>query len=104
MPRRKRITANEMIRNGGLMNFRRALRHAARYGTACREAGHLLTLDEYRDWMGLSRSQAFREQQAWRACCGELSVLEVVSTEALESKGFTEDEREETIARELAGG
>jgi uncharacterized protein YjiS (DUF1127 family) len=103
MARRKRITANEMIRNGGLLNFRRAVRHASRYGRACREAGQLLTLDEYRDWMGLSRSQAFREQAAWRACCGDFSVVEVVSTEALESKGFTEEQREELIARELAG-
>lgn len=103
MPRRKRITANEMIRSGGLLNFRRAVRHAARYGKACGEAGRLLGVEEYAEWVGLSRSQAFREQAAWRACCGDYSVVEVVSTEALASKGFTEEQREELIARELAG-
>lgn len=103
MPRRKRMTANQMIRNGGFLNFRRAVRHAARYGAACSKESRLLTLEDYWQITGLSRAQAFREQQAWRACCGDLSVLEVVSTEALQSKGFTEAEREEVIARSLAG-
>ena len=102
MPRRKRMTASQMILNGGLLNFRHAVRHAARYGSACSAEGRLLTLAEYQEVTGLSRAQAFREQKAWRACCGSLSVLEVVSEEALRDKGFTEDEREEVIARELA--
>lgn len=104
MARRARITANEMIRKGGLLNFRRALRHASRYGMACEAAGRLLTLDEYRDVAGLSRSQAFREQAAWRACCGDLSVVEVVSMDALASRGFSEEDREDWIARQLTGG
>lgn len=99
---RKKMTAHRMILNGGVLNFRRAIRHAARFGAACSMEGRLLTLVEYQDVTGLSRAQAYREQQAWRACCGELSVLEVVSEEALRQKGFTEEEREEVIARELA--
>jgi hypothetical protein len=99
---RKKLTANEMIRRGGLLNFRRALRHASRYGQACDMAGKLLTLDEYRDFVGLSRAQAFREQAAWRACCGSLAVFEVVSTDALSKRGFSEEQREDVIARELA--
>jgi hypothetical protein len=104
MPRRKRMTAAQMLLSGGYLNFRRAVRHAARYGAACSVEGHLLTLDEYWALTGLSRSQAFREQAAWRACCGSLSVLEVVSESALAEKGFTEQEREEVIVRQLAGG
>lgn len=103
-PRRAKLTANEMIRNGGLLNFRRSLRHASRYGQACDLASRLLTIEEYGEFVGLSRSQAFREQAAWRACCGRLSVVEVVSSEALEIRGFTEEQREDVIARELAGG
>ncbi len=104
LPERVRISTNEMIRNGGLFNFRRAVRFAARYGQACDLAGRLLTIEEYGEFVGLSRSQAFREQASWRACCGKVSVLEVVSAEALRSRGFSEAEREEAIARELAGG
>jgi len=104
MPRRKRVTANEMIRNGGLINFTKAVAYAAQYGTACSEAGRLLTPDEYGEWVGLSRSQAYRQQRAWRACVPDHSVLEVVSEEALTARGFSEDQREEVIARELAGG
>jgi hypothetical protein len=103
MPRRKKMTANEMIRNGGMGNFRRAVRHAARYGKACRETGRLLDLQEYIEASGLSQAQAYREQAAWRSCCGELSVLEVVSSDALEAKGFTDAQREDVIARSLAG-
>jgi len=104
MPRRKRLTANEMIRNGGYFNFRRAVKHASRYGSACSVAGRLLTLQEYITVTGLSQAQAYREQQSWRACCGSLSVLEVVSEDALADRGFTDGEREEVIAKELAGG
>jgi hypothetical protein len=104
MVRRKRLTANEMIRAGGFLNFRRALKHASRYGQACDIAGKLLTLPQYQEMVGLSRAQAFREQAAWRACCGSYSVAEVVSTEALTKRGFTEAEREALIAEELAGG
>lgn len=102
-PRRAKMTAHRMILNGGFLNFRRAVRHAARYGAACSMEGRLLTLDEYWQTTGLSRSQAFREQQAWRACCPGYSVLEVVGEEALRGRGFTEAQREEVIARELAG-
>jgi len=98
------MTAHQMILNGGFLNFRRSIRHAARYGSACSMAKppRLLTLAEYWEATGLSRAQAFREQQAWRKCCGELSVLEVVSSEALRKKGFTEEQREDVIARELS--
>jgi len=101
---RKKMTAHRMILNGGLLNFRRAVRHAARYGAACsmERPPRLLTLAEYWQVTGLSRAQAFREQQAWRACCGSLSVVEVVSEEALRKKGFTEEQREDVIARELS--
>lgn len=101
---RRKMTAHRMILSGGFLNFRRAVRHAARYGSACAVAGRPLTLAEYWDVTGLSRAQAFREQQAWRACCGDLSVLEVVSEKALRSKGFSEAQREEVIARELSSG
>ena len=100
---RKKVTASSMILRGGLMNFRRSLRFASRYGLAVdalhKELGRLPTLAEYQDFMGLSRAQAFREQQAWRACCGDVTVLEAVSGAALEQKGWTEDEREDAIAR-----
>lgn len=101
---RKRMTANQMILAGGVLNFRRAVRYAARYGTACALEKRLLTLEEYQDVTGISRAQAFKDRAAWRACCGDYSVLEVVSAEALGKRGFTELEREEVIARELAGG
>jgi hypothetical protein len=93
-----------MILNGGLVNFRRAIRHAARYGAACSAGPRLLTVKEYIAASGLSQAQAYRELAAWRACCGDLTVLEVVSSDALVAKGFTEEEREEVIGRELAGG
>lgn len=101
---RKKMTAHRMILNGGLLDFRRSVRHAARFGAACAMEGRLLSLPEYWEVTGLSRAQAFREQQAWRACCGDLSVLEVVSEKALRQKGFTEAQREEVIARELSNG
>jgi hypothetical protein len=96
-------SASEMIRNGGLMNFRRALRHAARYSAQCSKAGRLLTLAEYQSKQGLSRAQAFREQQAWRSCVGaDVSVLDLVNEKALMQKGWTEDQREDAIARWLS--
>jgi hypothetical protein len=104
MPRRRKLTVGQMIEAGGWLNFRRAVRHASRYGRLCREAGRLLDTEEYAAASGLSRAQAYREKQAWRACCGDLTVLEVVSTEALEAKGFTDAEREDVIARSLAAG
>jgi hypothetical protein len=102
MVRRKRLTANEMIRAGGFRNFRTALRHAARYGQACELEGKFLTLMEYQEFTGLGRAQVFREQAAWRACCGKVSVGEVVSSEALTRRGLTEADREAFIAEELA--
>jgi hypothetical protein len=102
MARTKRVTAGEMIVSGGLLNFTRAVRHASRYGLAAEALGHLPDLDEYREFIGISRAQAFREQQAWRRCVGDLGVLDVVSEEALASRGFTEQEREEAIAVWLA--
>jgi hypothetical protein len=101
--RRKKVTAHSMILSGGVLNFRRAVRHAARFGAACSEAGRLLTFAEYVDRGWVSRAQAYKDLAAWRACCGELSVLDVVSSDALDSRGFTEEEREEVIARQLAG-
>jgi hypothetical protein len=98
--KRVRLTAGGMILRGGYLNFRRAIRHAARYSAACELARprRLLTLAEYQEATGMSRSQCFREQQAWRACCGDVTVLEAVSGAALEAKGWTEDQREEAIA------
>lgn len=99
--KRVRLTAGGMILRGGLLNFRRSVRHAARYSAACSTTRprRLLTLEEYQEVTGLSRAQAFREQQAWRACCGDVTVLEAVSGAVLEDKGWTEDEREDAIAR-----
>ena len=104
MPRRKKMTVNEMIRNGGLLNFKRSLRYAARFGEACEILGRPPTLSEYREIHGLSRAQGFRDQSAWRKCVPGLSVLEVVSDGALASRGLGEEDREDLIARELAGG
>lgn len=99
-----RLTAGGMILRGGYLNFRRAVRHAARYSAACDQARprRLLSVAEYQEATGMSRAQCFREQQAWRACCGEVTVLEAVSGAALAKKGWTEQEREEVIARWFA--
>lgn len=104
MAQRKKMTASRMILNGGVLNFRRAIRHAARFGAECRAADppRLLTMPEYIEASGMSRAGAYKALTAWKACCGDLSVLDVVSLEALQSSGFTDDEREEVIARELA--
>jgi hypothetical protein len=94
-----------MIRNGGLLGFRRAIRHASRFSAECDRAGRLLTLAEYQEAVGLSRSQAFREQASWRLCVGgDFGVLDLVSEDALRKKGWTEEQREDAIARGLAGG
>lgn len=100
---RKTLTAGEMIANGGLTNFVRAVRFAARYSEACDALGKLCTLEEYQACRGMSRSQAFREQRAWRACAGEgLTVLDVVSESALGHKGWTEEQRTDAIGRWLS--
>lgn len=95
--------ASSMIAKGGMANFVRAVRFAARYSHQCDKAGRLLTLVEYQKASGLSRSMCFKEQKAWRRCFDEnVGVLDVVSEAALEKKGWTEDERETAIARFLA--
>lgn len=102
--RRKKVTPTEMIRAGGLVSFRRALRFASRYGLACEALGHPPTVAEYHEFHGLARAQAYRDFQSWRKCVPDFSVLEVVSDEALKARGLSESDRESVIAEELAGG
>jgi len=104
MPRRKRVTLGQMIVSGGWRETRQALRYVSRYGLACQALGHPPTIEEYRQFHGLSQAQAYRDQQSWRKCVPGFTVLEVVSSEALASRGLTEEEREDLIARELSGG
>jgi len=103
MPRRKKVTVGQMVVNGGWRSTRQALRYASRFGTACEILGHPPTIEEYQDVHGLSRAQAFRDQKAWRTCVPGYSVLEVVSDDALRQRGLSPEDREELIARELAG-
>jgi len=98
------VTPTEMILQGGLRNFRSALRYASRFGEACGALGHPPTVKEYQEFHGLKPAQAYRDRQSWNKCVPGYSVLEVVSTEALEFRGLTELDREDFIARELAGG
>jgi hypothetical protein len=63
-----------------------------------------LTMTEYAKVVGISRGHAFREQKAWRACCGDVSVFDVLSEEVWANAGWSEDQREAAIARELMGG
>jgi hypothetical protein len=101
----QRVTAGSMIANGGLTNFVRAVRFAARYSEACDGLGKLCSLDEYREFRGMSQAQAYREQRAWRRCVGkDLTVLDVISKAALRQKGWTEDERVEALGRWLSRG
>lgn len=102
MPRRKKVTVAEMIRRGGLINFRAALRYASRFGLACEALGHPPTIKEYQEFHGLSQAQAYRDWQSWRKCVPGYGVLEVVSDEALAKRGLSESDREDAIARELA--
>src|SRR5580692_464124 len=98
MAARKGPTANEMIRNGGIANFVRAVRYAARYSDLCSKQvpPKLLTLREYRDAAGVSKQHWFREQKAWRACVGsDVSILELVSEAGMKDRGWTEAERED---------
>jgi len=102
--KRRGPSAQQMIEAGGFWNFVRAIRFASRYGALCKQEGDLLTMREYAAKAGLSNTHAFREQQAWRACVGrELTVLDVLSEEVLAKHGYTETQRQEAIARELAG-
>ena len=101
-PRKKRLTVAEMIRRGGVINFRGALRYASRYGLAAEGLKHPPSIKEYQEFNGLSQAQAYRDWKAWKACVGEYSVLEVVSDEALHSRGLSESDREDAIARWLA--
>jgi len=101
-PRKKRVTLGQMIVAGGFHDTRVALRYASRFGLACEILGHAPTIEEYQEVHGLSRAQAYKDWKAWKRCVGGYSVLEVVSTEALEARGLTEADREDAIARELA--
>jgi hypothetical protein len=94
-------TRAEMIEAGGFLNFVRAVRFASRYGVECRKAGRILSMVDYAEARGMNKSQAFREQQAWRKCVGNVSVFEVLSEGVLSKHGYTEDQREAAIAREL---
>jgi hypothetical protein len=48
-------------------------------------------------------AQVYRDRVAFRACCGEeVDVLDVLATAGLIKKGWTEEQREEAIARTLA--
>lgn len=100
-PRRKKVTLGQMIRAGGWLNTRTALRYASRLGEACEGLGHVPTPEEYADFHSLSRAQAFRDQRAWRKCVPGYSVFEVVSSEALSARGLSEADREGIIAAEL---
>lgn len=102
MPRRKKVTAGEMILRGGLIAFRGALRYASRFGLASEALGHPPTIKEYQEFHGLSQAQAYKDWQAWRKCVPGYGVLEVVSDEALAARGLTESDREDVIARELS--
>lgn len=104
MARRKKVTLGEMIRTGGWLNTRTALRYASRFGMACEGLGRVPTAEDYAEFHGLSRAQAFRDQKAWRLCVPGYSVLEVVSSDALSARGLSEADREEAIASELADG
>jgi len=103
MPRKKRVSLGEMVIRGGFHSTRVALRYASRFGLACEILGHPPTIEEYQEIHGLSRSQAYKDWKAWRRCVGEYSVLEVVSDEALMSRGLSDVDREDLIAQELAG-
>ena len=98
VPKRKKITAGSMIRRGGMTNFARAIRFAARYGEAVDALGSLCTLQEYRDFRGMSEAQMWRELRAWRACVPDYTILEVLSEMALKKKGLTEEDRIAAIA------
>lgn len=93
----------EIIIRAGYLNLRRSVRYAAKHSKYSTEAGHLLNLREYMEASGLSPAQAFREQQAWRKCFGDDTLLEVVHREAIASKGWTEEEREAAILRWFDG-
>lgn len=45
-----------------------ALRFIVEYGPACDRRGEPLRIEEYAEEVGLSRSQAFRRQAAFRTC------------------------------------
>jgi hypothetical protein len=94
----------EIIIRSGFLNLRRSVKYAAKYSKACDKAGRLLTLQEYWEATGLSRAQAYREQDAWRKCFGDDTLLEVVTKEAIRSKGWSLQEREAAILRWFDGG
>ncbi len=103
MAKGPKVTAATMILAGGFLNFRRSVRYAARYGHACGALGRPPNLEEYRLFHGMSLSQAYREQAAWRACVGDLLIYDLVNKDAWADKGFTEQQREDAVARWLAG-
>lgn len=80
------------------------MRYASRFGLACEALGHAPTIKEYQEFHGLKHAQAYRDWRAWRKCVPGYGVLEVVSDEALKARGLSEIDREDAIARELAGG
>lgn len=99
---KKKVTAASMILNGGVRNFRFALRYASRFGTAAEALGHAPSIVEYREFHALSQAQAYRDWKAWKLCVPEFGVLEVVSDEALAARGLSEEDREDQIARWFA--
>jgi hypothetical protein len=99
VPVRKGNTAAEMIKQGGWYNFRSCLKFVSRYAKACDELGHLITVGEYRNWSGVSRAQAYKDLAAWRACMGDVSVLEVLPEGGKWlARGWTEEQRRDAIA------
>jgi len=54
-----------------------ALRFLVEYGRTCDELGEEVTIDVYADHVGLSRSQGFRRQSAFRKCFPADDVLNV---------------------------
>jgi hypothetical protein len=104
MPRKKRPTLSGMVIAGGWRNARVALRYASRYGLAAEALGHAPSIKEYQSFNGLSQAQAYKDWKAWKACVGDVSVLDAVSDDALRLRGLSEEDREEAVARWFADG
>jgi len=54
-----------------------AMRFVCEYGRACDRLGRELTIEEYAEEVGASRSQAFRRQSAFRTCSTKQDVASV---------------------------
>lgn len=103
-PRRRRVTVSEMLVRGGYRHFRAALRYAARVGQYVEVHRSAPDIKQYQAFHGLSQAQAYRDWRGWKRCVPDYSVLEVVSDAALRNRGLTDEDREDIIARDIAGG